>query len=116
MGRIDKLNAELQREIYDILKNKTNDPRLSEMFSVMSVECDRELKHAKVFISIFSGDAQKKEDTFAAIKSSAGFVRRELSRNMKIRTVPELHFHIDDSQEHSAQINKILAEINKQEK
>lgn len=115
MSRVDKINAELQREIYDVLKNEVDDPRITEMFSVMSVDCDREIRHAKVFISVFSADEKKKADTLAGIAASAAFVRRVLSRRMQMRTVPELHFATDNSLDHADKINKILSEINKEE-
>ncbi|MEG1711174.1 MAG: 30S ribosome-binding factor RbfA [Clostridia bacterium] len=111
--RTDRLNAEFQKNIYEILKNKVKDPRITEMFSVTKVETDKELSFAKVYISIFSKDKAKTDETMEAIVRSAGFARRELSKEMRIRTVPQLIFVKDDSMEYSDKIDKIINEINK---
>ena len=114
--RTEKLNAEFQRNIYGILKNKVKDPRLTEMFSVTKVDTDKELTLAKVYISVFSADKRKAEETFAAIESSAGFVRSELSRGMRIRTVPQIRFLRDDTMEYSEKIDRLIDSVMGREK
>ncbi|MBO4262921.1 MAG: 30S ribosome-binding factor RbfA [Clostridia bacterium] len=109
--REKRLNSEFQREIYDVLKNRIKDPAITEMFSVSDVDVTSDLKHAKVYVSIFSTDAAKKTATFAAIKNSAKKVRSELGRTMRIRTVPEIYFILDDSAEYGQKIDRILSGI-----
>lgn len=111
--RTDKLNAEFKRYIAEILTKKVKDPRITEMFTVVQVDCDNDLSYAKVYVSIFSTKPEKAEATFVAIKESAPFVRREISRNMHIRKVPEFIFLLDTSMEYGAKIGNILNEINK---
>ena len=64
--REQRLNSEFQREIYDILKNKVKDPEISEMFSILEVDTTNDLKYAKVYVSVFSTDENKRAATFAA--------------------------------------------------
>lgn len=109
--RVEKLNAEFQKNIYEILATKVKDPRLTEMFSITKVTCDKELTYARVFISIFSTDEARTKATYEAIKSSAGFVRRSLLKAMRIRAVPELDFRMDDTMDEGDKIDKILSEI-----
>lgn len=109
--REKRLNSEFQREIYSILKYKVKNPDLTEMFSVSEVEVTNDLKYAKVFISVFSTDENKKKATFDAITSSAKFVRGELGKVMKIRYVPELRFYVDESNEYGNKIESILSGI-----
>ena len=109
--REKRLNSEFRREIYEILTTKVKDARLREMFSVTDVEITPDLKQAKVYISIFSGTEQSKADTFDAICASAGFVRKELSSAMHIRTVPEFIFLYDNQAEYGEKIDKILNKI-----
>ena len=66
-----------------------------------------------MYVSIFSTKPEKAQATFDAIKESAPFVRREISRNMHIRKVPEFIFLLDTSMEYGAKIGNILNEINK---
>ena len=90
--REKRLNSEFQREIYSILKYKVKNPELTEMFSISEVE-------------------NKKKATFKAICDSAKFVRTELSKVMRIRTVPELRFLVDTSEEYGNKIDAILSGI-----
>ena len=113
--REKRLNSEFRREIYEILTTKFKDARLTEMFTITSVEITQDLKQAKVYVSIFSGSEQAKNDTFEAIKSASGFVRRELSSAMHIRTVPEFTFYLDKQAEYGEKIDKILEEIKNKE-
>lgn len=109
--REQRLNSEFQKEIYNILKNKIKNPMISEMFSISEVDVTNDLKHAKVYVSVFSTDSAKSQTTFEAICDSAKAVRTELSKIMHIRTVPELHFVLDNSAEYGNKIDKILSTI-----
>lgn len=109
--REKRLNSEFQREIYTLLTTKVKDARLSEMFSITGVETTADLKQAKVYVSIFSGSEQSKQATFDAIKASAGFLRREMSSRMHIRTVPEFTFYLDKKAEYGEKIDQILSTI-----
>ena len=109
--REKRLNSEFQKEIYSILKNKIKNPAISEMFSISEVDVTNDLKHAKVFVSVFSTDKVKAQATFEAICASAKAVRTELSKTMRIRTVPELHFVTDNSADYGNKIDKILSTL-----
>lgn len=109
--RTEKLNSELKKNIYEILSTKVKDPRLTEMFSITKVTCDKELTYAKVFVSVFSGSPEKAKATLDAIKSSAGFVRHALLKSMRIRAVPELNFVSDSTMDEGGRIEQILNEI-----
>ena len=111
--REKRLNSEFKKEIYEILTTKVKDVRLTEMFSITSVMTTADLKQAKVYISILSLNESRKTDTFEAIKASAGYVRRELSSRMHIRTVPEFTFLLDTRAEYGEKIDKILNDIHK---
>jgi ribosome-binding factor A len=100
-----------KKEIYEILKNRVKDPRLTEMFTVTKVDTDKELSTARVYISIYSTDKSKADATMEAINSSAGFVRRELLHRMRIRTVPVLNFIPDTTMEYGDKIDRILNQI-----
>ena len=112
-SRIDKLNSEFKRLIVELLTKKVKDPRITEMFTVLEVVCDRELDSAKVYVSVFSTDAVKAAQTFTAICENEPFIRREISRSMHIRKVPTFHFVLDTSMAYGQKIQEILHEINK---
>ena len=116
INRSDRLNAELQKEIYEIISRRLKNPLITEMFSVMKVDCTKDLSYAKVYISVYSKDQEKKNNTFSAIEKDAKKIRYELSKSMILRTVPELHFVLDDSLDYSDKINKLFLQIEKGEK
>ena len=111
--RTEKLNSEFQKSIYEILTKKVKDARLTEMFTILQVDTDKELQTAKVLVSIFSTDKEKADLTYQAICDASGFIRQTLSKTMHIRTVPKFEFILDGSMQYSQRINDILNEINK---
>lgn len=115
-NRGERLNAEFQKEIYDVIKRKLKNPLVTEMFSVTKADVSKDLKNAKVFISVFSTNKEKAKITFDAIVADAKKIRYELAHSMNIRSVPELHFINDDSMEYSQKISGLLNKIEKGEK
>lgn len=112
-NRVEKLNSEFKRYIAELLAKKVKDPRITEFFTILEVDCDRELTSAKVYVSVFSNDEQKAATTFLAIKESEPFLRREISRAMHIRKVPEFVFLPDITMKYAQKITEILNEISK---
>ena len=108
--RMEKINSELAKCIYEIITRQVKTADLTEMVSVTRVDTDPDLKNAKVFVSVF-GEEERAEATFAAVRNSAGFIRRQLAGMMKLRTVPSLHFVRDDSMAYSMKINKLIDEV-----
>ena len=115
VNRADRINAELQKEIYEIISRKLKNPLITEMFSVMKVDCAKDLSFAKVYVSVYSKNAEKRDATFSAIVGDAKKIRYELSKSMIARTVPELRFILDDSLEYSDKMNKLFLQIEKGE-
>lgn len=108
--RGERLSGEFQKEISSVISNKLRNqfPELSAIISVTEADVAPDLKSAKIYISIFDTNKQKAKNSFEIIKQNAGFIRHELSQVMHIRTVPELRFHLDESMEYGAKIDKIL--------
>ena len=109
--RVERLNSEFRKTIYEIIKNDLNLPTVTEMFSVTEVDVSPDVKNAKVFISVYSTDELKKKATFEGIKGASQKIRRCLSSKMHIRYVPELRFFEDGALEYGNKIDKILSEI-----
>ena len=116
ISRSDRLNSELQKEIYEIISRKLKNPLITEMFSILRVDCANDLSYAKVFVSVYSKNAEKSKTTFDAIKADAKKIRFELARVIRARTVPELNFVLDDSMEYGDKMEKLFKKINEGEK
>ncbi len=116
MKRTDRLNSEYQKEISAILSGslKNKEPDLKGIISVTEADVAPDLKTAKIYLSIYAPEEEKKR-TFALIKENAGFVRKELARVMRMRTVPFLTFFFDESMEYGSKMDELFAKIHKDE-
>ncbi|MBM7613708.1 ribosome-binding factor A [Alkaliphilus hydrothermalis] len=108
--RVSRLNEELRKEISDIIRNDLRDPRIAPMTSIIEVDCTRDLSYATVYISVL-GSEQEKKDTIDALKSSSGYVRREVGRRIKARITPEILFKLDNSIERGVEMHKTIARV-----
>jgi len=109
MERTDRLSEEIKKELSDLIRYQLKDPRLPDLVSVTAVRVTKDLRYAKVYISVF-GDDDKKNGAIAALRSASGFIRHEIGQKLKIRYVPEFSFILDDSIEKGIYISKLIDE------
>ena len=103
--RRGRINDEMKKELSQVLR-EVKDPRLTDAFiSITAVEVTGDLKFAKVYYSAMMGD---KKEIAKGLKSSAGYIRREIARRLNLRMTPEFSFYEDHSIEHGAHISKLL--------
>jgi ribosome-binding factor A len=112
--RIEKVNHLLRREISDLIQHQLKDPRLDAMISVTEVVTSPDLKYAKVFVSSISG-RQEEAKILGVLSAASGFLRRELAGSLRMRYIPELSFHWDDSIEHGDQILRLIDQVSSEE-
>ncbi len=112
--RIYRISEEIKREVSNIIQNELKDPRIPEFVSVLSVDTTRDLRYAKVYVSVY-GDEEEKEKAMEGLKNAAGFIRREIGQRIKLRYTPELLFELDNSIEYGIYINKLINETIKGE-
>jgi len=103
--RIDRLGAELRRELAEILRDAVRDPRLG-MVTIQEVRVTRDLAHAKVFFTCMGGDAMATGKLLN--RTLAGFLRHELAHRIRVRSMPELHFVYDESVERGAHLTDLI--------
>ena len=113
MKRTDRLDSEYRKEISAILSGalKNKEPNLKGLVSVTEADVAPDLKTAKIFVSVYSVSPEEKAQTLALIRENAGFIRRELSRVMRMRTVPALTFLEDTSMEYGQKMDDIFAKL-----
>ncbi|MFH1169491.1 MAG: 30S ribosome-binding factor RbfA [Chloroflexota bacterium] len=109
--RIERLNNLLRREISELLQRQVKDPRLSEFIAVTEVITSPDLKYAKVFISFIGSDEEKKQ-ALSVLTAAAGFFRKELAGSIRLRRVPDLSFHWDNSIERGDHLLQLMDQIN----
>ena len=105
-----RVNAEVQRELSNILRAGIKDPRVAPMTSVVAVEVAPDLKTCKAYISVL-GDEKAQQDTIRGLQSAEGYIRRELARRVNLRNTPEISFVLDQSIEHGVNMSRLIDEV-----
>jgi ribosome-binding factor A len=111
---IERVNTLIRREISELIQHELRDPRLDEFIAVTEVDTSPDLQFAKVFVSSMSGQ-QEEQRILGILNSAAGFLRTELSKTTRLRRVPELHFHWDNSIERGDRILRLIDEVTQQD-
>jgi ribosome-binding factor A len=112
--RSTRVAEAIKEEVGSILLHRLKDSRVqSERVSVTNVEVSGDLRHATIFVSVLGEDEQK-QDTMQGLKSASGFIRSEIGKHIKLRSTPEVHFKLDDSLEHGANIAALLNRISQE--
>ena len=106
--RTDRVSAQLRRELGTLVHSAVREHGLCST-SVSDVEVARDLAHAKVFVTVLQ--AYRAEETIKALKALAPEIRYQLARAVKMRHVPELHFHYDESVDRGERIDTLLRDV-----
>jgi ribosome-binding factor A len=111
--RIDRVSQVIREGISELLQRELKDPRLG-FVTVTEVEIAKDLRTAKVFVSVF-GTEEEWHATLTALESAKGFIRNWLRQHLTLRIVPALSFRPDRSMAHAASIQSLLAELRARE-
>jgi ribosome-binding factor A len=112
--RIERVNNLIRREISELIQYELRDPRLQSFVTVTEVSTSTDLKYAKIFVSSMSGK-QEEKNILEVLNSATGFLRTELAGKIRIRRIPELSFHWDDSIEHGDKILRIMDDLHQED-
>ena len=108
MGKIkqQRVAEQIRVSLSDLLLYEVGDPRIQGI-TIVSVDIDRELQHADVKVNAL-GDDERAEEVMLGLRSAHSFLRRELGRRLKLRKVPQIHFHWDHSIKQAEEVNSLL--------
>ncbi len=113
--RVERVAEQMKKEIARILRDELKDPRLEAgLVSVTGVELSSDLRYARVYVSVYGDEAQKRE-VMGGLARATGFVRREIARRLPLRYTPEITFKFDASIAHGDHINRLLARVKAEE-
>jgi ribosome-binding factor A len=101
-----RLEDLLREEIALIIQREIRDPGMG-FITILGVKMSDDLKNAKAYLSIY-GDEKTKAATLEALKRSRNYIKFLLGKRIQLRTMPELHFVLDDTYEKAARIEEIL--------
>ena len=106
-----RVNAEVQHELSNIIRNDIKDPRISTMTSVVAVDVTPDLKLAKAYISVL-GNREEQESTIKGLKNAEGNIRRQLAASINLRNTPQITFILDQSIEYGVNMSRLIDEVN----
>ena len=112
--RADRVAELIRADMSEIISKEVKDPRLHSV-TVTAVKISDDLRNAKIYF-VEMGKDDCSPEIKAGLTKAAGFIRRELGKRLQLRFVPELMFIHDTSFGYGNRIEKLLAQINKQEK
>lgn len=105
-NRILLINEEIQKELSALLRT-VKDPRVQDvMISITRVETTPDLRYTKVYVSFLQED--KVTDAMAGLKSAAGYLRRQLGTNLRLRYAPQIVWALDDSITYGAKMLNLI--------
>lgn len=107
--RVEKVQELMKQEVSEIVLRELKDPRIG-FVTVTEVKCTADLREAKIYVSVMGSDDQVK-NTLAGLKSSMGFIRREIGRRIRLRFTPEISLALDKSLDYSAHIQELLLKV-----
>ena len=111
--RIDRISEEVHKAIDRIIRDEVNDPRVGGTWSIVRCEVTRDLRYAKVRVSIL--EAERRRGMMEALNRAAGFIRHHLGTRVQLRYTPELLFELDTTIEYGVHIASLINEVRKTE-
>lgn len=105
--RTRRVAEQLQRELAETIREAVRDPRVGSV-TVSGVDVTRDFAHAKVYMTVLGEDAETSQAAAEILNGAAGFLRRELGRRVRLRTVPALKFIHDPSFDRGARLSSLI--------
>lgn len=108
--RKERVNVLLRQLLSDIIARDMKDPRLAHIITIVQVAVSRDLRYAKVFTSVL-GSPEESKTAVDTLNAASGFMRRELTTRLSLKTIPFLSFVQDDSIEKGTYLLSKIAEV-----
>jgi ribosome-binding factor A len=107
--RTDRIAQLMQRKLAQIIQQEVRDPRLPAFITISAVTVTKDLAHAKVYFTALNDDAGL---SAVILNSAASYLRTALARTLTLRTVPQLHFILDESIAYGRDLSRLIDKVN----
>ncbi|PWG63567.1 30S ribosome-binding factor RbfA [Sediminicurvatus halobius] len=105
--RTRRVADQVQRELAGLIRDEVRDPRVGSV-TVSEVQVSRDLAYADVHVTGLGMDAEASREMTAALNHAAGFLRSQLARRLRLRTVPALRFRHDEAFDRGARLSRLI--------
>ena len=106
---VDRINEDIKYYLSKIIREDIKNPRITGVISITSVNTTKDLRYAKIYVSIFG--TKYTHQTFNELKKSSGYIRKQLASMLKARNIPDLVFELDDSMEYGSHMDEVLKKL-----
>jgi ribosome-binding factor A len=106
--RQERLAEQIKEEVSMIIAGEVEDPRVGTV-TVTDARLTPDLRYAKIYVTVI-GSEQEIDESLAALKHAAGFIRTQLGAVLRMKRTPDLHFVYDNTTETATRIERILSE------
>lgn len=117
-SRTQRVADQIQRDLAQLIQFEIKDPRLG-MVTVSHVRVAKDLGYADVYITVMplgdQDEVQAVKDSLAVLNKAAGFLRHELARGIKLRVMPQLRFHFDETVERGRRLHSLIEQAYQRE-
>jgi ribosome-binding factor A len=104
MRRVDEAMREV---LSDAITSDLKDPRVG-FVTVTAVDTSSDLRHARVHVSVF-GDDKERKLSMKALDSAHGFLQRRVAAQLRLKHTPQLTFVYDDTAEKADRLERLLS-------
>ncbi len=106
--RTDRVGDEIQRELALLLQREVKDPRVP-MTTVSAAKVSRDLLNANIYVTFLGLDnAEQINDAVKVLNHMSGFLRSMLAQRVRMRQLPRLMFHYDDSLSRGRHLSSLI--------
>lgn len=105
--RTRRVGDQIRRDLSELIRDSVRDPRLGSV-TVSEVEVSRDLGHAQVYVTALAAAPEVSQACVRVLERAAPYLRRELGRRLRLRTIPQLHFHYDPSFDRGAALSRLI--------
>lgn len=118
-SRTDRISDQIQKDLASLIRTEMKDPRVG-MVTINDVNVARDLGYADVYITLLTleendANSESVKQTLKALNSAAGFLRSQLGKMIKLRTIPQLRFHFDSSVGHGRKLDALITQARKKD-
>lgn len=113
--RQQKFARVIQKDLGEFFRREANNFVPNAMITVTKVRATPDLGLVRVFLSFFN--VPNAEEAIKKIKSQAAEIRYNLGKKIKdqVKSVPQIDFFLDDTNEYVDKMDKIFNEIKNKE-
>jgi ribosome-binding factor A len=106
--RMRRVN-EAVRQVLSETVGELKDPRIG-FVTVTGVETSPDLRHARVYVSVFGSDESRTE-SLAGLEAAHGVLQARLARELRMKRTPQLAFEYDPTVERGVRMTQLIDEL-----